>query len=363
MHYEGLYIPLLLWGLVGLARVGRWRWGMKRGGLDLDSSLLERLSPVELGKVVDKRMDGRDLVALIFDWARRGILTMAEVRRRDGVLDFLLTKVKDLPERAADYERVFLDGIFPHDCREVKVSDLVQIRVNQGMKAAKERLNAHMVQHGLVTEDPKGLLAVVRWLGVAVLVTMSGWGIGTARGDLLVGGILIWLWCFYGARPAVEAFMVHGDKTLIREVRGFRRALAGLGPEDLRRRLNDEPAFFERMLPVAVAFALGERWLKQFAGVLSKAPAWYRLEAETGEGSREERVRRLLGHLAYLIKMLERAAFYASFMEHQAPNFAPARGGRWFRGGGSGGSSGGIGGFGGGGSSGGGMSTGGGGGW
>ncbi len=76
------------------------------------------ITSAEVGVIIDEDVNASDMISLILDWGRRGIITITETDD-----DLVLTKINDLEEDAKNYERIFFDGLFKNK-QSVVVSTL-----------------------------------------------------------------------------------------------------------------------------------------------------------------------------------------------------------------------------------------------
>ena len=65
------------------------------------------VSSAEVGVIIDEEVNDSDIISLILDWGRRGIITIEETDD-----DLILTKVNNLEKEAKNFERILFKGLF-----------------------------------------------------------------------------------------------------------------------------------------------------------------------------------------------------------------------------------------------------------
>jgi len=145
----------------------------------------EGISPAELGYIIDGISDKNDLVSLIIYFAHQGYLTITPLDEKGK--DFMLTKLKDIPESGKTYEMTFFNGLFESALSgSVKLSDLGE-DFYPSFVAAKSQLQQEFIQKrenrifALSSIAARvGAFAIVI-LGVAAAFTLIGFLTGTGE--------------------------------------------------------------------------------------------------------------------------------------------------------------------------------------
>lgn len=277
--------PLVLVGMFAL-----WRAKGRDPTLAPISAQYEppaRMSPAELGTLVDGKPDMRDITATIVDLAVRGYLHIAETEN-DRFLGlwsskdytFTLTKPRDAWSALKPHESHLLGDVFGGD-ESVSLSDLKN-KFYKRLPNLKNELYDGLVDGGLYTSRPDRVRTGYIAGGVAL-----GFVIGLGGGKLMD-----WL----GMQPEaaviagiasaliVAAFgwfmpsrTVRGTREL-ENVLGFREFLSRVDSDRMNRMIKT-PEMFEKFLPFAMALGVESNWAKAFEGIYSKPPQWY-----TGSG-------------------------------------------------------------------------------
>lgn len=104
----------------------------------------EGITPAELGYIIDGVSDKNDLVSLIIYFAHKGYLNITPVDEKNK--DFILTKLKELPESSKTYEVTFFNGLFADSLSgQVQLSDLGE-EFYPSFVAAKSQLQEEFIQ-------------------------------------------------------------------------------------------------------------------------------------------------------------------------------------------------------------------------
>ena len=279
-----LLLPFFIFGLL------YWFW--LRKGKDEEFSIMTAyqppmdLTPAESGILIDDKLHDRDLLALIPYWASNGHLSIREIREEKFLglsesLDFEFQKIKSLPTDAHAYEHTIFDGIFKKG-DTVKLSSL-NTKFHKTMQKARKELDAQIKKRSFYVPRTRGFGVTMFVLGIiALLGGMATTIIGLASGNeaqLLDIGITVlstgvMLLIFGRIMPKKAAIGLKAYKQLA----GFREFVKRADLPKLETFLKEDPAYFDKTLPYAIALDLAEKWAKQFEGlsVQPPEPKWYR---------------------------------------------------------------------------------------
>ncbi|SPP64702.1 DUF2207 domain-containing protein [Nitrospira lenta] len=314
----------------------------------------DRLTPAELGTLVDNSPDLRDITATLVDLAVRGYVRIEE-RQEPKLLglwsntEYHLHRLQ--PPSAWDglkaHEISILRGIFPagphtDDPEETVTLSALANRFYARLDGIKSSLFDQLVTRGYYVRRPDRVKQAYTIGGIVVTVVIlfgSAWlsgRIGLAFQTGAAAGLLSGL-IIVGFGRIMPARTLRGTRAL-EKVLGFEEFLSRV-ESDRMDRLVKTPEMFEKFLPFAMALGVEKNWTNAFDGIYMQPPTWYQ-----GANFAEFRPRNLTGNLSQL-----------SAAAGTAMTSAPrSSGGSGFSSSGSSGSSGGSsgGGFGGGGGSG-----------
>lgn len=279
------FIPLAV--LFGLAAVW-WICGL-RGGMALPRApkwqLLEHLSPAELGTILDEKCDPGDLVATLIDLATRGYIQIAEIKL-DGLLflserDYLFTRLRPTSDsRLTKYERMMLEGLFPLDNNQSRLSEVHLSRLKQVLPASKSNLYAmvyaELSNKGQLFQSPQSVRLSCYVTGMALVVIgivlyifgALDWqaaSLGTA-----LAGIIVFLFS-----PIMPIRTVGGRQSLKNSLDFFRSYLS---KEVVKLQVpsSQESSNRWRFLPYAMVLGLADQWVEAFQDLIKESPSWYK---------------------------------------------------------------------------------------
>lgn len=233
--------------------------------------------PAMVGVLLDERADLRDILATVVDLARRGVLTIEEVRE-GFARDFVLRRTGS-GEGLQPFEAVLLRALF--DGKDVRRLRELRHRFFECLPEIEDALYRAVAQRGWFAGRPDRVRSAYRLVGFLAGGVAALAGFGAASGSDqglwglwavavgLGGTALAWL----RVAPHMPRRTRKGAEEAARW-RAFARGLqriASVGTEEARAR-------WERYLPYAVAFGMERRFLRQWqeAAADLPPPPWYR---------------------------------------------------------------------------------------
>jgi hypothetical protein len=246
-----------------------------------------KLTPSEVGTLVDNSADMRDITSAIVDLAVRGFLVIEEHTTEhmmglwsDKDYNFILKKGRAEWSALKPHEQELLDGIFSAGTpgETVPMSSLHN-QFYKSLPAIKNRIFDSLVSQGFYNRRPDGVRSA--YLGGGIVVGfLSIWGgaaagrsLGMAPLPFIIAGVLSALViCAFGwFMPARTA---SGARTL-ENVLGFEDFLAHVESDRFNRMIKT-PEMFEKFLPFAMALGVEKNWSKAFQNIYTQPPGWYR---------------------------------------------------------------------------------------
>src|SRR3989338_3087274 len=250
----------------------------------------DNLPPIEIGALLDSRVDITDISSVIMDLAVRGYLkiryTVQEIRFWPDKKDFELIKLKDGADLVHPADKIIFKLLFKSGGR-VKLSDLKEQKTTfqSDIKKIQEDTEQHLRDEGYfdrTTKDKSKKLKTYLFMATAILF------IGTFLLTISPSWFgLIFIASFAGFVGAVIAIPVmlmrlankltpQGIATL-GKILGFKEFLQ-LTDKDKLRLLNApelQPEMFERFLPYAMVLGVEDKWAQKFEGIYETIPNWY----------------------------------------------------------------------------------------
>ena len=244
-----------------------------------------KLTPAELGTILDEKLDMRDISATIVDLAVRGYLQIKEIKRpgflRDSI-DYQFVRLKPYADdnNLLPHERAVLDGLFDGTDEFISLSNL-EGRFYQQLPKIKNGLFDRLIANGYFAARPDRVRIGYRLVGIGLIVAgfvvaiiafnqtrtppayiSPALGIG-----LGLSGLVVLLFA-----PIMPRKTLRGVQAL-EETRGFEEYLSRAETAELQ--LQERENIFEKYLPYAMAFGVANLWAKRFEGKLDRAPQWY----------------------------------------------------------------------------------------
>jgi hypothetical protein len=286
-----LLLPVAVFGLM-------WRLWSRRGRdprrrpVAVQYEPPAKLTPAEVGTLVDNQPDLRDITATIVDLAVRGFLRIRETQEdrffglsKNTEYSLELTKPKDAWSGLLPHEDALLEALFLRTSRAadgaeapgapvdtVRISDLKN-RFYKSLPGIRDRIFDRLVAEGYYVKRPDKVRGT--FIGVSAIVMVVG---------VLAGGIfefgLAYIVAVIVSAVIVGAF---GAVMPARTEAGTRALEGALGFEEFLDRVESDrfarvvrtPEMFERFLPFAMAFGVESHWARAFEGIYTAQPHWY----------------------------------------------------------------------------------------
>lgn len=296
-HDYGMYVaefavPFLLIGGAGFL----WWW--KRGRDAKGTGVIvpqydapDDLSPLEVGTLIDFRVDSRDITATIIDLAIRKYLRIVEqdktvllVKSKQYSIDILKTDLSGLNE----WESQLMGALIGEaDNGSVLLSKQMP-SLRTAVRSIKKSVDASLTDRGYFVSNPYRYLAlplagliVLIWLfaptGFAALTPGGILGAGVTAGAIIFA-------IFFHFMPARTAKGVIANEY----AQGLKMYL-NIAEKDRIKMLQSPNApympktdapqqtveLFEKLLPYAIVFKVENEWAKKFEDIYRTPPEWY----------------------------------------------------------------------------------------
>ena len=245
----------------------------------------DKLTPGEVGTLVDNSADMRDITASIVDLAVRGYILIEE-KKKDQLLGlfhdkdytFHLRKPRNEWNSLKPHEQELLGGLFSEGGSDaVTLSDLHN-KFYTYLPRIKDRIFGSLVTSGYYRRRPDSVRASYLGFGVVVgaLMFLGTAPVASKLGmqplPFFVAAILTTLViCAFGW--FMPAHTEQGTRAL-EGVLGFEDFLVHV-ESDRFNRMVKTPEMFEKFLPFAMALGVEKNWSKAFQGIYTQPPSWY----------------------------------------------------------------------------------------
>jgi hypothetical protein len=231
----------------------------------------EGVSPAVAGGFVDDSVDNNDVLCLIPHLANHGYLRM-EVQeggflRKDDITFF---KLKEAGPELFAFEKDFFNALFA-------TGDQVQLKTlkdkfHTHMTGVKATVKEWIMAQGWYEPDQKAMgcmtgiggLIALAWGGYAVFArqNMDGFAL------IATGFILFYFASKFNKRSPA------GNETY-RKLEGFRLFVKKAERPVIERLMKEDPLYYDKTMPFALAFGYLKQWNTQFEGLLTQPPSWY----------------------------------------------------------------------------------------
>jgi uncharacterized membrane protein len=279
-----LVLPIVVFGLMWYLWYARGRDPRLRP-IQVAYEPPQRLTPAELGTLIDNSPDLRDITATLVDLAVRGFLRIEE-RQESRLLGlwssstFYLHQLKTESERTdlKPHEQVIMSGIFTNHTTEVVPLSELENRFYVYLDRIKDSLFKQLLERGYYAYRPDRVKQVYTAIGIVMAIASLFGAVmlqehyGIASQPSILAGVLSGL-IIIGFGRIMPARTIRGTRAL-EQVLGFEEFLTRV-ESDRFQRVTKTPQMFEKFLPFAMALGVEQNWVRAFEGIYTQPPTWY----------------------------------------------------------------------------------------
>lgn len=289
----GIFVPFVLIG--GTAWLHWWRRGRDargRGVIVPQYDSPDGMKPMEIGALMDFKVDTKDITATIIDLAVRGYIKIIEEKHdrklRKDILSYKLKLVKVDHSELNKQEQDVLNKIFGSQTLNLEVDisasknklySLVE-KLNKNVRSQLTMagyFNDRKLPGNQIKRGGRSFLLILPWLIISAFAfkafTLIGIGLGM--------GVLAVAWLFMDARTAkgVEAkehvlglkkYLETAEKDRIEKLQSPDAPYASQSGAPVK-----TVELFEKLLPYAMVLGVEQKWAKQFESLYTAPPDWY----------------------------------------------------------------------------------------
>lgn len=230
--------------------------------------------PAEAGGFIDDKIDNRDLICLIPYWGAQGYLEMTEKEGKGLIFkskDYEFKRISQIPGTRPQYERTMFNGLFSRG-DVVELSDLKDT-FYRTMANARSDLSTAIHNRMLYTPISRNLYKYWIPAGAALSIPLGILFIILGQAPAGAGMLVLAAAGFIMRRPMLRR-TTEGSE-IYEHLRGFREFVKKADQPRLERLLQDDPSYFDKTLPYAIAFDMAKEWSKKFDGLFTEPPTWY----------------------------------------------------------------------------------------
>jgi uncharacterized membrane protein YgcG len=245
----------------------------------------EKLTPGEVGTLVDNTPDMRDITATLVDLAVRGYLRIEEGEEKG-----LLWKTRDYTFRLLkpdsewgdlrEHERGLLSGVFTSPSQPGATVSLsaLENEFYQKLPGIREALFNQLISSRYYTHNPQKVRNLYLGLGIAlaaaagvllaVWADRSGTSVLTAILSGVSSGVIVIIFAFVMPARTILGARVRN------QILGFEEFM-NRAEKDHFARLVNSPEMFDKYLPYAMALGVEGKWAHAFENIYKQPPEWY----------------------------------------------------------------------------------------
>ncbi len=229
------------------------------------------ISPAIAGGFVDHSVDQNDVLCLIPHLANHGYLRLEMEEggflQKDNVIFF---KLKEAGPELMAFEKQFFEALFSTGDR-VELKDL-RDKFYVHLNSVRTAVSGWIQEQGWYEPDQKTMGCITALAGLGALI----WGGYAVFGQenldgiaLIVTGIVLFVFSgrFNKRTP-------QGNETY-RKLEGFRQFVKKAERPVIERLMKDDPLYYDKTMPYALAFGYLKQWNNLFDGLLTQPPSWY----------------------------------------------------------------------------------------
>ncbi len=257
-----------------------WRiWGKDaqgRGTIIAEYEAPAQLSALEVGTMIDQRIDDCDIAALFLTWAVNNFISIREVPGKK--LAFELVKKTDKPDITTPEEQELFDLIFSKGSVYLPKPDTT---IARAIAKVKNTTYHTLVKKGLFVVHPE--LVRTAFLVAGVFIGIGGGIIfsNTIYSDSILSVVAFFIMIINGAIIALTGQVMpqitQDGARMIEKIKGFKLFLSVT--EEARLKFfnapKKKPEQFETFLPFALALGVEREWTAHFADMSLSQPSWY----------------------------------------------------------------------------------------
>jgi uncharacterized membrane protein len=278
------FVPILAFFLMG------WFWYTKgrdprRNPITVQYEAPDKLSPAEVGTLVDNEVAMRDITATIVDLAVRGYLKIEQqdTSQAMGLVhhkNFIFHRVRPPQDWSSlkPHEQALLAALFDGGASDqVSLTDL-QNSFYVHLPAIRNRVFDGLLENDYYSRRPDTLHQ--GYFGAGLIIAFAGFfgagalsnALGISSLTTIIAGVLTGI-IVAGFGYLMSARTVAGEREL-EKVLGFEDFL-GRVEKDQIERIEKTPEMFEKYLPYAMALRVEKKWATAFQDIYRQPPQWY----------------------------------------------------------------------------------------
>lgn len=277
-------VPFIVFGIMYYLWVTRGKDPKGRGVIIAEYDAPDKLTPAEIGTVLDEVTGNTDIAGEIVYLAVQGYLRIKQVTVDKLLKDkeeYIFQQLKPIDTALAPYQQTLLRGFFetrgtastePGVLKEIVLSDLKNTFATT-LATVKSEATKSVVEKGYFEGNPNApkvlyaIIAVI--LGILMVVFSKGSLLMIVSG--IISGLIVAIFGWFMSRRSA-----HGVLTK-EHILGLKDYLQVAEADRLKFHNAPEkkPEVFEKLLPYAIVLGVEKQWADQFKDIYTTEPTWY----------------------------------------------------------------------------------------
>lgn len=276
LHYfKFLLLPILM--LIAFLYVW-YKDGIDRKMADVVSYLPpKQMDSALAGFAIDIKANTRDAISLIPYFGHKGFLRLEQGNDED---DMTFYKLKDLPQDAPAHQKLFFEGLFAYKS-SVRLSTLKN-KFYKTLAATQTAINNEIMNSDYFTDKSKFNYWNSIWVIIVATIINSIFCFLSGRMLFMAATIILAVILLVFAYVLLKR-SERGDH-LFKDVKGFKKFIDLAEKDKLEFLIKEDPEYFDKTLPYAIAFNLTKNWVSKFKDLQIPEPQWYSSNAYTPHG-------------------------------------------------------------------------------
>lgn len=269
-----LFVPVFVFIFMFLAWLKYGRVPKNRGTIISEYNAINNLTPIEIGTLIDEKIDNIDISAEIIYLAEKGYMTITRIKKKIlfvDQIDYSLKKIKETDDDLNDFDKEILDFLFNGE-DEVMLSKIDKSGTKDLFVSIKQKVWKKLLKDGYFYKNRfNNVIAIFIFIN-SIIVMLSFFA-----KQLLIA------FSFFFSSMIVILFVVKFSKLTQKgseareSIQGFKLYLSVAEKDRINFHNAPEknPKTFEKLLPYAMVLGVEKKWAKQFEGMYVDSN-WYK---------------------------------------------------------------------------------------
>jgi uncharacterized membrane protein len=160
-------------------------------------------------------------------------------------------------------------GLFGASKDKVMISELKN-NFYKVLPPIKKALYQELISSRYFPSNPENIRKIFKWIGIGIIVAsmflFQSWGL---KLSIAISGLFVLMFSRFMPRKTKKGSLAK------EELLGFREFIERAEKNRIEKLAKDDPTLFDRVLPYALVFGLGDRWADAFKDMYKSPPSWY----------------------------------------------------------------------------------------